>query len=181
MKIQNLKCSSISWRVAEYKRMFMEASPSDKRDLILSLSSSLISWDKMVRNESLRDLTKYPGIHELLKITRPHEKISSIASLAIERNEIQKDNGNKNINAFRNLLTELIKSDPSFSWFVSEYVDIPAVKITDFWEDENPSVYLSGIWTQQGQNKLHQWYTHIKEAYGSDNVPNEFSSFVDPG
>ncbi|HBN1390650.1 TPA: type VI secretion protein [Escherichia coli] len=170
--------SSISWRVAEYKRMFMEASPSDKRDLILSLSSSLISWDKMVRNESLRDLTKYPGIHELLKITRPHEKISSIASLAIERNEIQKDNGNKNINAFRNLLTELIKSDPSFSWFVSEYVDIPAVKITDFWEDENPSVYLSGIWTQQGQNKLHQWYTHIKEAYGSDNVPNEFSSFV---
>ncbi len=83
--------SSIRWRVAEYKRMFMEASPSDKRDLILSLSSSLISWDKMVRNESLRDLTKYPGIHELLKITRPHEKISSIASLAIERNEIQKD------------------------------------------------------------------------------------------
>ncbi len=68
----------------------------------------------MIRNESLRDLTKYPGIHELLKITRPHEKISSIASLAIERNEIQKDNGNKNINAFRNLLTELIKSDHLF-------------------------------------------------------------------
>lgn len=44
---------------------------------------------------------------------------------------------------FRNLLTELVQSDPSYSWFVSEDVNIPAVRITDFWEDENSSVYLS--------------------------------------
>lgn len=79
---------------------------------------------------------------------------------------------------FRNLLTELVQSDPSYSWFVSEDVNIPAVRITDFWEDENSSVYLSGIWTQPGQNKLHQWYETIKEAYGRDTVPEAFSSFV---
>ncbi|HBH8250251.1 TPA: type VI secretion protein, partial [Escherichia coli] len=161
-----------------YKRRFMEASPSGKRDLILSLSSALIVWDKMAENDSLSLLAKYPSIHESLKITKPLEKISSIASLAIERDEIQKQSGIKNIELFRDFLTELIKSDPSYSWFVSEYVNIPAVNITDFWEDEDTSVYLSGIWTQQGQNKLHIWYTHIKEAYGRDNVPEDFSSFV---
>lgn len=132
----------------------------------------------MIKNESLSDLTKSPGIHESLKITRPYDKISSIASLAIERDEIQKNNGSDNIDVFKNLLTELIQSDPSYSWFVSEYVNIPAVKITDFWEDENSSVYLSGIWTQPGQNKLHHWYENIKEAYGRDTVPEAFSSFV---
>ncbi|MED9475901.1 type VI secretion protein, partial [Escherichia ruysiae] len=170
--------SPVSWRVAEYKKKFMQASPSGKRELILSLSSSLICWDKMIKNESLSDLTKSPGIHESLKITRPYDKISSIASLAIERDEIQKNNGSDNIDVFKNLLTELIQSDPSYSWFVSEYVNIPAVKITDFWEDENSSVYLSGIWTQPGQNKLHHWYENIKEAYGRDTVPEAFSSFV---
>ncbi|MCV5209208.1 type VI secretion protein, partial [Escherichia coli] len=54
----------------------------------------------------------------------------------------------------------------------------PAVKVTDFWEDENASVSLSGIWTQEGQNKLHHWYENIKEAYGRDTVPEAFSSFV---
>ncbi|MEE6852581.1 type VI secretion protein IcmF/TssM N-terminal domain-containing protein [Escherichia coli :H21] len=170
--------SPVSWRVAEYKKKFMQSSPSGKRELILSLSSSLISWDKMIKNESLSDLTKYPGIHELLKITRPYDKISSIASLAIERDEIQKNNGSDNIDIFRNLLTELILSDPSYSWFVSENVNIPDVKITDFWEDEKSSVYLSGIWTQLGQNKLHHWYENIKDAYGRDTVPAAFSSFV---
>lgn len=168
----------VSWRVAEYKKKFMQASPSGKRELILSLSSSLITWDIMIKNGSLSDLTKYPGIHELLKITRPYDKISSIASLAIERDEIQKNNGSDNIDIFRNLLTELILSDPSYSWFVSENVNIPDVKITDFWEDEKSSVYLSGIWTQLGQNKLHNWYENIKEAYGRDTVPAAFSSFV---
>ncbi len=71
---------------------------------------------------------------------------------------------------FRKLLSEFIQSDPSYSWFVSEYVDIPAVKVTDFWEDENASVSLSGIWTQEGQNKLHHWYENIKEAYGRDGL-----------
>ncbi|EFG4029115.1 type VI secretion protein [Escherichia coli] len=170
--------SPVSWRVAEYKKKFMAASPSGKRELILSLSSSLISWDKMVKDESLSDLTAFPGIHESIKITRPYDKISSVASLAIERDEIQKNNGSKNIDVFRKLLTEFIQSDPSYSWFVSEHVNIPAVKITDFWEDENASVSLSGIWTQQGQNKLHHWYENIKEAYGRDTVPGAFSSFV---
>ncbi|EHV70952.1 hypothetical protein ECDEC6D_2412 [Escherichia coli DEC6D] len=82
--------SPVSWRVAEYKKKFMAASPSGKRELILSLSSSLISWDKMVKDESLSDLTAFPGIHESIKITRPYDKISSVASLAIERDEIQK-------------------------------------------------------------------------------------------
>lgn len=168
----------VSLRVAEYKKKFLEASLSEKRELILSLSSSLITWDKMVKNVSLSDLTISPGIHESLKITRPYEKISSIPSLAIERDEIQKNNGRENIDAFRKLLTELIQSDPSYSWFVSEYLNIAAVKITDFWEDENDSVSLSGIWTQQGQNKLHHWYENIKEAYGRDTVPEAFSSFV---
>ncbi|HCQ9156879.1 TPA: type VI secretion protein, partial [Escherichia coli] len=168
----------VSWRVAEYKKKFMQASPSGKRELILSLSSSLISWDKMIKNESLSDLTKSPDIHESLKITRPYDKISSIASLAIERDEIQKNNGSDNIDEFRNLLTDLIQSDPSYSWFVSESVNIPAVKITDFWEDENSSVYLSGMWTQPGQDKLHHWYENIKEAYGRDTIPEAFSSFV---
>ncbi|EIU5772759.1 type VI secretion protein [Salmonella enterica] len=177
-KNTKFETSSISRRVAEYKKIFMEASPSAKRDLILSLSSSLIIWDKMVQNESLSELTKYPCIHESLKITKPQEKISSIASLAIERDEIQQNNGIKNIDVFRNLLTELIKSDPSYSWFISEYVNIPAVNITDFWEDENSSIYLSGIWTQQGQDKLHHWYAHIKEAYGRYMVPEALSSFV---
>ncbi|MCV5307815.1 hypothetical protein OFC24_32935, partial [Escherichia coli] len=77
------------------------------------------------------------------------------ASLALERDEIQKNHGSENIDVFRKLLSEFIQSDPSYSWFVSEYVDIPAVKVTDFWEDENASVSLSGIWTQEGQNKLH--------------------------
>lgn len=108
----------------------MQASPSGKRELILSLSSSLISWDKMMKDESLSDLAKSHGIHELLKITRPHDKISSIASLAVERDEIQKNNGIENIYVFRNLLTELVQSDPSYSWFVSEDVNIPAVRIT---------------------------------------------------
>ena len=170
--------SPVSWRVAEYKKKFMQASPSEKRELILSLSSSLICWDKMIKNESLSDLTKSPGIHESLKITRPYDKISSIASLAIERDEIQKNNGSDNIDEFRNLLTELIQSDPSYSWFVSESVNIPAVKITDFWEDENSSVYLAGMWTQPGQDKLHHWYENIKEAYGRDTIPEAFSSFV---
>lgn len=132
----------------------------------------------MIKNESLSDLTKSPDIHESLKITRPYDKISSIASLAIERDEIQKNNGSDNIDEFRNLLTELIQSDPSYSWFVSESVNIPAVKITDFWEDENSSVYLSGMWTQPGQDKLHHWYENIKEAYGRDTIPEAFSSFV---
>ncbi|HCP1785239.1 TPA: type VI secretion protein, partial [Escherichia coli] len=177
-KYTKYETSPASQRIAEYKRRFMEASPSGKRDLILSLSSALIVWDKMAENDSLSLLAKYPSIHESLKITKPLEKISSIASLAIERDEIQKQSGIKNIELFRDFLTELIKSDPSYSWFVSEYVNIPAVNITDFWEDEDTSVYLSGIWTQQGQNKLHIWYTHIKEAYGRDNVPEDFSSFV---
>ena len=177
-KTTRFDISPVSWRVTEYKKNFMQASPSGKRELILSLSSSLISWDKMMKDESLSDLAKSPGIHELLKITRPHDKISSIASLAVERDEIQKNNGIENIYVFRNLLTELVQSDPSYSWFVSEDVNIPAVRITDFWEDENSSVYLSGIWTQPGQNKLHQWYETIKEAYGRDTVPEAFSSFV---
>lgn len=168
----------IKWRIDEYKKKFIDASPSGKRNLIISLASSLIIWGKMAQNESLSELIKYPSIYELIKITKPQEKISSITSLAIERDEIQKKNGVANIIAFRNLLTELIKSDPSYSWFVSEDVDIPAVNITDFWKDENTPVYLSGIWTQQGQNKLHQWYTHIKEAYGRSMVPEEFTSFV---
>ncbi|EGN7972565.1 TPA: type VI secretion protein [Escherichia coli] len=165
-------------RIDEYKKKFIDASPSGKRDLIMSLSSSLIIWDKMAQNESLSELIKYQDVYELIKITKPQEKISSITSLAIERDEIQKKNGVTNIIAFRNLLTELIKSDPSYSWFVSEDVNIPAVNITDFWKGENTPVYLSGIWTLQGQNKLHQWYGHIKEAYGSSMVPEEFTSFV---
>lgn len=64
--------------------------PSGKRELILSLASSLIGWDKMVKDESLSNLTTFPGIHESIKITRPYDKISSIASLALERDEIQK-------------------------------------------------------------------------------------------
>ena len=156
---------TISWRVDEYKKKFLAASPSGKRELILSLASSLIGWDKMVKDESLRDLTTFPGIHESIKITRPYDKISSIASLALERDEIQKNHGSENIDVFRKLLSEFIQNDPSYSWFVSEYVDIPAVKVTDFWEDENASVSLSGIWTQEGQNKLHHWYENIKEAY----------------
>ncbi|MEF4686331.1 type VI secretion protein IcmF/TssM N-terminal domain-containing protein [Escherichia coli] len=168
----------VSWRVDEYKKKFLAASPSGKRELILSLASSLIGWDKMVKDESLSDLTTFPGIHESIKITRPYDKISSIASLALERDEIQKNHGSENIDVFRKLLSEFIQSDPSYSWFVSEYVDIPAVKVTDFWEDENASVSLSGIWTQEGQNKLHHWYENIKEAYGRDTVPEAFSSFV---
>lgn len=80
----------VSWRVDEYKKKFLAASPSGKRELILSLASSLIGWDKMVKDESLSDLTTFPGIHESIKITRPYDKISSIASLALERDEIQK-------------------------------------------------------------------------------------------
>ena len=170
--------SPVSWRVAEYKKNFMSASPAGKRELILSLSSSLISWDKMIKDKSLSDLTISPGIHESIKTIRPYDKISPIVSLAIERDEIQKNNGSKNIDVFRKLLTEFIQSDPSYSWFVSEDVNIPAVRVTDFWEDENASVSLSGIWTQEGQNKLHHWYENIKEAYGHDTLPDAFSSFV---
>ncbi|MDA4211714.1 hypothetical protein, partial [Escherichia coli] len=56
--------SPVSWRVAEYKKNFMSASPAGKRELILSLSSSLISLDKMIKDKSLSDLTISPGIHE---------------------------------------------------------------------------------------------------------------------
>lgn len=177
-KNTNFEIIPISWRVAKYKKNFKEASPSTKRELILALSTSLIIWDKMAQNESLSELTKYPEIHESLKITKPKEKISSIASIAIERDEIQKNSGIINIDTFRNLLTELIKSDLSYSWLISEYDKIPSVNITDFWEDTNSTIHLSGIWTQQGQNKLHHWYEHIKKAYGRDMVPEELSMFI---
>ncbi len=80
----------IKWRIDEYKKKFIDASPSGKRNLIISLASSLIIWDKMAQNESLSELIKYPSVYELIKITKPQEKISSITSLAIERDEIQK-------------------------------------------------------------------------------------------
>lgn len=168
----------VSEIVDKYKEKYRFASPQIKRDMILSLATSLITWEKMRNNSQLNILIKEPKIPESLRLTRTENDLTYITALAVENTVIKDSEGGRKLQILRELLTELINSDPSYEWLISDYSGIPDIKLSNFWVDADPSVILSGIWTRQGKNMLYKWYTLITEAYGKRKVPEGLTSFV---
>ncbi|PSY62698.1 type VI secretion protein IcmF/TssM N-terminal domain-containing protein [Escherichia sp. 20412-1] len=169
---------SVSEIVEKYKDKYRVASPQNKRDMILSLATSLITWEKMRNNSQLYILSKEPKIPESLRLTRTENDLTYITALAVENTVIQESGGGRKLQELRELLTELINSDPTYEWLISDYSGIQDIKLSDFWVDADPAVVLSGIWTRQGKNMLYKWYTLITEAYGKRNVPEGLTSFI---
>lgn len=174
-KYQNRPVSEI---VEKYKEKYQFASPQNKRDMILSLATSLITWEKMRSNSQLYILSKEPKIPEPLRLTRTESDLAYITALAVENTAIKEPEGGRKLQELRELLTELINSDPTYEWLISDYSGIPDIKLSNFWVDADPAVVLSGIWTRQGENMLYKWYTLITKAYGKRKVPEGLTSFV---
>ncbi|EEY6190675.1 type VI secretion protein [Escherichia coli] len=164
--------------IERYNKIFSLASLQDRRKMILSLASLVSTWEKMRDNTPLSELAQEPNIPALLRLIKTEDNISVFTSLAVERAFIQKSDGVKNIRALRELLTALINRDSTYAWLISSHSDIPDIKLSYFWDDADPSIILSGIWTTEGQKTLHKWYMQITDVYRKSEVPEGLLNFV---
>lgn len=179
LKDNNIKIRPEYDIIYKYKENYMSATQQDKRDMILSLAATLVTWEKMRNHEQLINLCHdRPKIPEELKFAVIEGKHSLFTALAVERAVMEQVDGGKKIEKFRTLLTELINSDPTYAWLVSPHESIQNIELSDFFVDADHSVVLPGIWTLKGQKLLHRWYAQINEAYKGNEVPEGLSSFI---
>ncbi|HDG9772005.1 TPA: hypothetical protein PGG59_000274 [Raoultella planticola] len=164
--------------IASYRNKFHISSPSQKRDLILQLARSIIIWGKL--HNGLLFANEEPDIiiPSELKLTKTSGDVSRIISLAIERSEINSENGKAKLDELRIFLNELIGYDPSLSWLLAPAENIPDLSSNLFWPDSDRAIYLSGIWTAKGQGTLYEWIELLAKSSGKKQSAPEFSDFI---
>ncbi len=161
----------------QYYRKFIKEELHIQRDMILDLSRAITLWLKMKDGYSLSQLYSEYHMSGFMLLSVKSADNSVLQSLAEEMAYINSPGGKVIVRQFRELLLQLIRNDPSYSWILAGHKNMPDIHAADFWQNPSLSGMLPGYWTQQGQNQLQEWFSLIKLALDK-NVPSDLYSFI---
>ena len=151
---------------AEYQQRVYDSAPRVQRQMMLQLADAVLTWEAMHTGAPLAALEKMPAVSMALQQYRYPETLSPLAILAIERQNMQRPEGERWLGDARQLLINLASHDPELNWLLAPSEQIPPVRLAAFWPSLPDTVSLSGIWTHQGGAVVTDWMDRIERATG---------------
>jgi len=150
----------------DYQRRALAAPPAEQREAILRLANALRVWQKMRDRTMIGELQPLPAVADALQQYRYPATLSSLTRLALERYHMQRPEGERWLQAARQLLVTLVNHDPDLAWLQAPSSTLPGLHIAAYWPTAAEDVTLSGIWTRQGESVLASWMAEIERAAG---------------
>lgn len=152
---------------ANYQQLFVQADPPEKRALIMSLTSTIMTKQAMLDDRPLAELEKHVPVPETLSLTGARQQLPLLHDLALQRALLQQPGGEIQLNALRRLLANLVNSDSEWTWLVASTETLTPVNLTDFLPSAKSNVQVDGLWTLQGTAQIQQWLAAIRLAAGN--------------
>ncbi len=152
---------------AHYQQLFVQAEPPEKRALILTLTSTIMTKQAMLDDQPLAELEKHVPVPATLSLTGIRQPLPLTQDLALQRALLQQSGGEIQLNALRRLLANLVNSDNEWTWLVAPTETLTPASLTDFLPSAQSNVQVDGLWTLQGTAQIQQWLEAIRHAAGN--------------
>jgi type VI secretion system protein ImpL len=162
--------------IAAYQQQFMTAPAPIKRQMVLDLAKTVLTYQTMRDGITLEALSQRPAIPDALRLNAIDPSVSTQTRLVLERWEMQQSAGANHLAALHRLLSALINDDRSLAWLTAPDDSLAAFQASDFWP-QLPAT-LSGIWTRQGEAQLNEWVDLISQAGSKTQQEDVLQEFI---
>lgn len=170
MKNIHYQPTDIIHQLSLYQHQFQSASPASQRKMIITLAQSIQTLQDMHDGAQLSLLMHAPKLPETLRLLSLPAQKNPLVSLVLQRKIMQQSEGQERLIALRNMLAQLVNSDPNFGWLTAPTPELSDISTKTFWPDLSQTVSLSGIWTQKGQAQISSWLLLINQV--SNTLPS---------